>query len=84
MDFWFRMNPFADDANSIIFDDMWITYIEYETNGTSKVADFVFPVKTIFEQTGTFGNKNYILKKIRKQFHHILEVWESAGKSCLS
>jgi NADH-quinone oxidoreductase subunit G len=71
---------FADGANSKIFDNVSITYIGHENNRTAKVADFVFPVKTIFERTGTFVNKDYILqnffKAVTPTSKSILEYWE--------
>ncbi|MDR3274072.1 MAG: molybdopterin-dependent oxidoreductase [Puniceicoccales bacterium] len=71
---------FADPVNSKIFDDVSISYIGYKNNKTAKIANFVFPVKTLFERTGTFVNKDYILQKFFKAVpppsKNVFECWE--------
>ncbi|MDR0679991.1 MAG: (2Fe-2S)-binding protein [Puniceicoccales bacterium] len=71
---------FAEEVGNKIFDGVSITYIGYKNNKTAKIADFVFPTKTIFERTGTFVNKDYILQKFFKAVSppskKIFECWE--------
>ncbi|MDE6431921.1 MAG: hypothetical protein K2L13_00820, partial [Opitutales bacterium] len=45
----------VDDAQLA---DVNVTYIGYRRNRTSQIANFVFPVATIFERSGTFINKD--------------------------
>ncbi len=71
---------FADNAPSRIFDSINITYIGYRKNRTSNVANFVFPTTTIFDRTGTFVNRDFILQKFFKAINPpkktILECWK--------
>jgi NADH-quinone oxidoreductase subunit G len=71
---------FADGVDSKIFDDVSIIYIGHENNRTAKIANFAFPVKTIFERTGTFVNRDYLLQKFFKAVpppsEKIFECWE--------
>ncbi|MDR1255531.1 MAG: molybdopterin-dependent oxidoreductase [Puniceicoccales bacterium] len=71
---------FAERVNGEIFNGIPITYIGHQNNKTARTADFVFPVKTIFERTGTFVNKDYILQKffqaVPAPSKSILECWE--------
>lgn len=70
---------FADSPKDGLFDNVKIIYIGYRKNRTSQVANFVFPVTTIFEKTGTFINKDYILQKFFKAINPpkkaILDCW---------
>jgi hypothetical protein len=71
---------FGDNPNSKIFDGIPITYVGYEKNRTSSIANFVFPVKTIFENTGTFINRDHLVQRFFKAIpppaKNILECWE--------
>lgn len=71
---------FIDKVDSKIFDDVNIIYIGYKKNRTANIANFVFPVVTVFERTGTFVNKDFILQKFFKAVNPpgkgVLECWE--------
>ena len=70
---------FADEPPDGLFDNTKIIYVGYRANRTSDRADFVFPVATIFERTGTFINKDMILQKFYKAVETprkvILDCW---------
>ncbi|MDR2776813.1 MAG: (2Fe-2S)-binding protein [Puniceicoccales bacterium] len=60
-------------------DDLQIFYIGTESNKTSERATVVIPVSTVFENTGTFINKNWRLQKFYKAVNspndNIFPMW---------
>jgi NADH-quinone oxidoreductase subunit G len=73
-------NLFDENPASKIFDGVSITYIGHEKNRTSNVANFAFPVRTIFERTGTFISRDHLAQRFCKAVppptKNILECWE--------
>ena len=70
---------FQDGPPEEIFKDVSVIYIGYKKNSTSSMANFVFPVRTVFERTGTFVNRDHILQKFFKAVNpprkNIWECW---------
>ncbi|MDR1890951.1 MAG: (2Fe-2S)-binding protein [Puniceicoccales bacterium] len=60
-------------------DDVEIFYIGTENNKTSKRATIIIPVTTVFENTGTFINKDWRLQKFYKAINppsdNIFPMW---------